>query len=279
MESIVTKERIEDYCAGLIAEERAAATITKYRRDLNKLSDWLAERPASNESLGEWKAHLTAKNYAPCTINAMLAAANGFFRYMKWNIHIRFLKVQRKLFRDTSKELKRTEYERLLTVAKESGQQRLALIMETLCATGIRISELRYITAEAAHKGKTTISLKGKIRTILLSTKLCRKLLKYAKNNQIQTGEIFRTKSGRAISRRQVWQELKRLCVKAGVEESKVFPHNFRRLFATIYYKASKDLARLADVLGHSSIETTRIYLMVSEEEEMKQLERLGLVS
>ena len=177
MEYIVTKEQIETYCAALIAEERADATITKYRRDLKKLSDWLAGRPATKENLSEWKAHLTAKSYAPCTINAMLAAANGFFRYMQWNIHIKFLKVQRKLFRDTSKELKRPEYERLLAAAKDSGQQRLAFIMETLCSTGIRISELRYITTEAAHAGKTTISLKGKIRTILLSTKLCRKLL------------------------------------------------------------------------------------------------------
>ena len=151
--------------------------------------------------------------------------------------------------------------------------------METLCATGIRISELRYMTIEAAQTGQATIALKGKIRTILLSTKLCRKLLQYAKKQGMTSGEIFCTRSGRGISRRQVWQELKRLCKRAGVAASKVFPHNFRRLFATIYYKASKDIARLADVLGHSSIETTRIYLMISEKEQAKQLERMGLVT
>lgn len=151
--------------------------------------------------------------------------------------------------------------------------------METLCATGIRISELRYITVEAARAGRATISLKGKIRTILLSTKLCRKLLKYARKQKIAAGEIFLTSSGKGISRRQVWYELKRLCKAAGVESSKVFPHNFRRLFAVTYYRACKDIARLADVLGHSSIETTRIYLTVSGAEQARQLDRLGLVS
>ena len=175
--------------------------------------------------------------------------------------------------------MSRQEYDRLLTAARSSGQERLALIMETLCATGIRISELRYITVEAVERGRATISLKGKIRTILLSTKLCRKLLKYARKQKIAAGEIFLTSSGKGISRRQVWFELKRLCKAAGVEASKVFPHNFRRLFAVTYYRVCKDIARLADVLGHSSIETTRIYLTISGEEQARQLDRLGLVS
>lgn len=279
MEHIVTKEHIEAYCAALHAAERAGSTIVKYRRELNQLAVWLAGRPTSQERLTEWKAALAAQDYAPRTINAMLAAANGFFRYMGWEIHLKLLKIQRRLFRDTARELSRAEYERLLTAAKDSGQERLALIMETLCATGIRISELRYMTVEASQTGQATITLKGKIRTILLSTKLCRKLLQYAKKHGMTSGEIFCTRSGRGISRRQVWHELKRLCKRSGVAASKVFPHNFRRLFATIYYKASKDIARLADVLGHSSIETTRIYLMISEKEQAKQLERMGLVT
>ena len=221
MEHIVTKENIEAYCAALHAAERAGSTIVKYRRELNQLAIWLAGRPASQERLAAWKAALAAQGYAPCTINAMLAAANGFFGYMGWEIHLKLLKLQRRLFRDTARELSRAEYERLLAAAKDSGQERLALIMETLCATGIRISELRYMTVEAAQTGQATIALKGKIRTILLSTKLCRKLLQYAKKHGMTSGEIFCTRSGRGISRRQVWHELKRLCKRAGVAASK----------------------------------------------------------
>lgn len=279
MSNIVTQEKIEGYCAALAAAEYAKGTIAKYRRDLTVIADWLDNRPVTQENLTEWKSDLMAKNYAPCTINSMLAAANGFFRHCGWGIKLKFLRIQRQLYRDGARELSRAEYERLLAAARESGKVRLALIMETLCAAGIRISELRYITIEAAQERRATIALKGKICTILLSKKLCDKLLRYARKNGITTGEIFRTKSGRGISRRQVWQELKQLCEKAGVAASKVFPHNFRRLFAVTYYKASKDIARLADVLGHSSIETTRLYLMISEKEQARQLERLGLVS
>ncbi len=208
MESIVTQEKIEGYCAVLTTAEYAKGTIAKYRRDLFALADWLDNRPATRENLTEWKSDLMAKNYAPCTINSMLAAANGFFRHMGWGIKLKFLRIQRQLYRDE---------------ARESGKVRLALIMETLCAAGIRISELRYITIEAVKLRRATIALKGKIRTILLSKKLCEKLLRYARKNGITTGEIFRTKSGRGISRRQVWQELKRLCEKARAAVSKVY--------------------------------------------------------
>ena len=279
MEHIITQAQIEAYCAALWSDERSAGTIAKYRRDVTAFADWLEDRPASKETAAGWKAHLLEQHYAPRTVNSMLAAVNGFFKFAGWNIRVKFLKVQRQLFRDTARELTRVEYDRLLTAAQSSGQERLALIMETLCATGIRVSELRYITVEAAEAGRATVSLKGKIRTILLSTKLCRKLLKYARKQKIASGEVFLTKSGKPITRRQVWYELKRLCKAAGVESSKVFPHNFRHLFATIFYRACKDIARLADVLGHSSIETTRIYLTVSGTEQARQLDRLGLVS
>lgn len=279
MDNIITTERIDAYCLSLLADERAAGTIAKYRRDLTAFALWLGGRPVSKENSTGWKAHLLNLGYAPRTVNSMLAAVNSFFRFAGWNIKVKFLKIQRQLFRDATRELNRAEYTQLLAAARSNGQERLALIMETLCATGIRISELRYITVAAAQQGKATISLKGKIRTILLSTKLCRKLLKYAKKQKIATGEIFLTSSGKGISRRQVWHELKRLCAAAGVESSKVFPHNFRRLFAVTYYKASRDIARLADVLGHSSIETTRIYLTVSGADQARQLDRLGLVS
>ena len=279
MEHIITQAQIEAYCAALRSDERSAGTIAKYRRDVTAFAEWLEGRPASKETAAGWKAYLLDQHYAPRTINSMLAAVNGFFSFMGWGIKVKFLKIQHQLFRDTSRELTRAEYDRLLTAAQSSEQERLALIMETLCATGIRISELRYITVEAAQAGRATISLKGKIRTILLSTKLCRKLLKYARKQKIASGEVFLTKSGKPITRRQVWYELKRLCKAAGVESSKVFPHNFRHLFATIFYRACKDIARLADVLGHSSIETTRIYLTVSGTEQARQLDRLGLVS
>lgn len=279
MDNIITREQINTYCASMLADERAAGTVAKYRRDVTAFARWLGGRPVSKENSTGWKAHLLNRGYAPRTINSMLAAVNSFFRFAGWNIKVKFLKIQHQLFRDATRELNRAEYTQLLAAARSNGQERLALIMETLCATGIRISELRYITVAAAQQGKATISLKGKIRTILLSTKLCRKLLKYAKKQKIAAGEIFLTSSGKGISRRQVWHELKRLCAAAGVESSKVFPHNFRRLFAVTYYKASRDIARLADVLGHSSIETTRIYLTVSGADQARQLDRLGLVS
>ena len=279
MEHIITQAQIEAYCAALWSDERSAGTVAKYRRDVTAFADWLEGRPATKETAAGWKAHLLEHHYAPRTVNSMLAAVNGFFKFAGWDIRVKFLKVQHQLFRDTARELTRTEYDRLLAAAQSGGQERLALIMETLCATGIRISELRYITVEAAEAGRATVSLKGKIRTILLSTKLCRKLLKYARKQKIASGEVFLTKSGKPITRRQVWYELKRLCKAAGVEASKVFPHNFRHLFATIFYRACKDIARLADVLGHSSIETTRIYLTVSGTEQARQLDRLGLVS
>ena len=279
MDNIITQEQINTYCASMLADERAAGTVAKYRRDVTAFARWLGGRAVTKETAAGWKAHLLNRGYAPRTINSMLAAVNSFFRFAGWNIKVKFLKIQRQLFRDATRELNRAEYTQLLAAARSNGQERLALIMETLCATGIRISELRYITVAAAQQGKATISLKGKIRTILLSTKLCRKLLKYAKKQKIAAGEIFLTSSGKGISRRQVWHELKRLCAAAGVESSKVFPHNFRRLFAVTYYKASRDIARLADVLGHSSIETTRIYLTVSGADQARQLDRLGLVS
>ena len=279
MDNIITQEHIDAYCLSLLADERAPDTIRKYRRDLAAFSRWIGGAAVTQETAARWKTHLLERNYKPETINSKLSAINGFFCFMNWNIKVKFLKIQRQLFRDPARELTREEYTRLLNTARETGQERLALIMETLCATGIRVSELHYITVEAAKDGRATISLKGKIRTILLPTKLYRKLTKYAKKEKIASGVIFRTKSGRPISRRQVWYELKRLCQAAGVEPGKVFPHNLRHLFATIFYRACKDIARLADVLGHSSIETTRIYLAVSGAEQARQLDKLGLVS
>ena len=276
----LTVEQIASYGQFLYREERSSGTIEKYLRDINTFVQWLGDRDVTKELTATWKSCLLEQGYAPVTINSMLSALNGLFKFLGWNeCQVKLLKIQRRLFRDTNRELTRSEYDRLLATAKELGRDRLALLIETIGATGIRVSEVKYITVEAARKGKAEISLKGKIRVILLSAKLCRKLLKYAKKQKTASGAIFRTKSGKELSRRQIWAELKGLCKHAGVAPTKVFPHNLRHLFATIFYKACKDIVKLADVLGHSSIETTRIYLVTSGTEHQRQLERLGLVS
>ena len=275
----LTQEQITAYGRYLRREERAPGTIEKYLRDVRAFAVWLDGRAATQELAAAWKEHLLATGHSPGTVNSMLAALNGLFRFLDWDIRIKFLKIQRRMFRDQSRELTREEYDLLVSTARAGGKERLALLMEAICATGVRVSEVRYLTVEAARVGRADISLKGKIRTILLPGKLCRKLLKYARKNKIASGEIFITRSGKSMSRRQIWAEMKAICRTAGVVPEKVYPHNLRHLFARIFYKSCKDIARLADVLGHSSIETTRIYLVTTGAEHTRQLERLGLVS
>ena len=276
----LTVEQIASYGQFLYRNERSPGTIEKYLRDINTFVQWLGNRDVTKELTADWKACLLEQGYAPVTINSMLSALNGLFKFLGWNeCQVKFLKIQRRLFRDTNRELTRSEYDRLLATAKELGRDRLALLIETIGATGIRVSEVKYITVEAAQRGKAEISLKGKIRVILLSAKLCRKLLRYAKKQKTASGAIFRTKSGKELGRRQIWAELKGLCKHAGVEPGKVFPHNLRHLFATVFYRTCRDIAKLADLLGHSSIETTRIYLVTSGTEHQREIDRLGLVS
>jgi len=276
----LTLERIADYAHYLHTEERASGTTEKYLRDIRAFAVWLGDTVVTKEIVTKWKEHLRSEHYAPSTINGALSALNGLFRFLGWeDCRVKFLKVQRRLFRDSSRELTRSDYNALVHAAQEYGQERLALLMETICATGIRVSEVPYITVEAAQRGRTDISLKGKIRTIILPAKLCRKLLKYAKKQKTVSGEIFLTRNGNPLTRRQIWAEMKALCRFAGVEPSKVFPHNLRHLFATTFYRASKDIIKLADVLGHNSIETTRIYLLTTGIEHQRQLDHLGLVS
>ena len=276
----LTMEQITAYRTWLSGEEKSAGTIEKYLRDIGAFVRWLKGAPVSKDRTSEWKTHLLAQGYAPVTINSMLAALNGLFHFLGWDeCRSKFLRIQRRLFREERRELTRGEYDSLLETARSLGRERLALVMETICATGVRVSEVRYLTVEAVQRGRAEISLKGKVRVILIPTKLARKLLKYAKKNKTASGEIFLTGNGKSLSRRQIWAEMKRLCVRAGVEPSRVFPHNLRHLFATAYYRAYRDIAKLADVLGHSSIETTRIYLLTSGAEHQRQLDRLGLVS
>lgn len=189
------------------------------------------------------------------------------------------MRIQHRVFREPGRELTRQNYQRLLAAAQKQRQTRLGLLMEAICSTGIRVSELRFLTVEAAVAGRAEIRLKGKIRTILLAGKLRKKLLRYAKKEKISSGEIFRTKEGKSISRQQVWREMKGLCKAAGVEKGRVFPHNLRHLFASVFYQSSRDIVQLADLLGHSSINTTRLYLLTTGEDHIRQLDRLGLVS
>jgi len=279
MEHRLTSECVARFAVYLQQEERSPGTIEKYLRDVKAFAAWSEGNEVTKMLASEWKEQLKRDGYAPATINSMLTAVNVFFQFMGWeNCRIKTLRMQRKMFRDQTRELSRGEYTRLLNTAAELGRERLALLMETIGATGVRVSEVKYVTVEAARQGRAEIALKGKIRTILLPGKLCRKLLKYAKSKKITSGEIFLTRSGKSLSRKQIWDEMKRLCKQAGVEPSKVFPHNLRHLFATVFYNVCRDIVRLADVLGHSNIETTRIYLLTTGKEHVRQLDQLGLV-
>ena len=280
MDKHINNEQLAAFERHLRLEEREPGTIEKYLRDVRSFAVWLGERPLDKETAIAWKEHLLSSGYAPSTINSMLIAVNQFFRFRHWDeLRVKTIRLQRQIFRSRDRELTKEEYIRLLETARSLGRERLELLMETICATGIRVSEVRYITVEAARAGRAEIALKGKIRTILLPGKLCRKLLKYAKKQKIGSGEIFLTRTGKGMSRRQIWAEMKAICRRAGVASSKVFPHNLRHLFARTFYRACRDVVQLADVLGHSSIETTRIYLASTGVEFVRRIDRLGLVS
>ncbi len=276
---MITNSHISAFEKHLYSEERAQGTIDKYLRDVRSFAAFVKDQPITKELVAAWKNALELQTYAPVTINSMLAAVHSFFVFLGWDgCAVKYLKVQRSVFRDTNRELTREEYKRLIVSARTCGKERLALLMETICSTGIRVSEVRFFTVESVRTGRVEIALKGKIRTVLIPNKLARKLLKYAGKQKIASGEIFLTGSGRGMSRHQIWAEMKRVCKHADVESSKVFPHNLRHLFAVTFYQAYKDVVRLADVLGHSSIDTTRLYLITTGAEHARQLERLGLV-
>jgi len=264
----------------LRSEERVSGTIGKYLRDIRSFAGWLDEKPLDKAACASWKECLQTGKLCPETVNSKLSALNKFLKFLhREDCCVKYLRIQHRLFRRIERELTKADYTKLLETANCLGKTRLALLMETICATGIRVSEVKYITAEALEAGRAEISLKGKIRTILIPGKLCRKLQKYARKQKIASGEIFLTRTGKGLSRRQIWAEMKGICEKAGVAASKVFPHNLRHLFAQAFYRMCHDVVRLADVLGHSSIETTRIYLISTGTEYARQLDRLGLVS
>ena len=269
-------DQFEDY---LRHDEREESTIEAYLRSLTRFAEWVDGRAVTKELAMEWKTALAESGYRPISVNAMLAAVNKFFTCMgREDCKVKYLKLQRQMFRKSEKDLSKEEYQRLVQAAHEKGDLRMELILETICATGIRVGEMKYITVEAVRAGVAEIALKGKIRTILLPHRLCRKLQKYAKQQKIASGKIFLTQDGLPVSRQSIWTRMKALCEAAGVERSKVFPHNLRSLFARSFYGSCHDVVRLADVLGHSSIETTRIYLMSTGKEYLRQLDKLGLV-
>lgn len=279
MEHYMDPALIDAFERMLIEEEKCASTRKKYVRDVKALLAYLGEPGCvTKAAVIAYKQHLTER-YAVATVNAMLASINSFFKKMSWyDCVVKSLRVQQAAFRPPERELTKAEYYRLLQTAKAQGNERLYLLMQTLCGTGIRISELPFITVEAVTAGRARVTLKGKTRAILLPAALCRELRRYTRARRIRTGSVFVTRGGRPVDRSNVFREMKAICTEAGVDPRKVFPHNLRHLFACTYYQAEKDISHLADLLGHSSINTTRIYLMKSSAEQARQLEHLGLV-
>lgn len=279
MEHIINKEIITKYKEMLIKDEKSNGTIEKYMHDVNNFYIYTGMNGCvSKEVIISYKQELIGK-YAVTTVNAVLAALNSFLKSMGWyDCVVKSLKIQRDSFRAQERELSREEYYRLLSAAKEKGDERLYLLMQTICSTGIRVSELRFITVESLCTRRAVVSMKGKTRTVIIPGTLCKELRKYSTRNGIKNGSVFVTRNGKPLDRSNIFRAMKKLCELAHVEGNKVFPHNLRHLFACLYYQAEKDIAHLADILGHSSVDTTRIYLRKSSNEQEKQIELLGLV-
>ena len=259
-------------------EEKAEATVDRYVSDVMLFADWLLGREVDKAEVVRYKEELCTK-YAPASINVIVSSLNRFFDFCGWHeLRLKRIRQQRPIFASTERELTKADYQRLLMAAKNRNNQRLSLVMQTICSTGIRVSELRYITVEAVQTGAAVVNCKGKRRQVFLTPQLCRMLKQYLRDNHIKKGSVFVTKNGNPLNRSNIWADMKKLCETAGVASEKVFPHNLRHLFARTYYSKEKDIVRLADVLGHSSVNTTRIYTMESGEIHRQQLQRLGLL-
>lgn len=277
-EKRIDTEQLNAFKGYLIQEERAPATISKYLHDLKLLISFLNESEVSKDSIIQFKNWLLQK-YCVRSVNSMLAAVNSFLDYAGWQeCKVKLIKVQRQIFCEEKKELNKEEYYRLVNAAKSQGKERLALALQTLCGLGLRISELHFVTVEAVRTGRLQIYNKGKNRSLIVSGRLQEQLLLYIRDNQIKEGKIFITRTGKPVDRSNLWREMKKLERIAGVMGQKVFPHNLRHLFARSYYELKKDVVKLADILGHSNIETTRIYTVTSGNEYRQQLEALGLI-
>ncbi len=271
-------EKMKDFEIFLKNEERSEATVQKYIHDVRCFANFVGEESIDRGKVMEYKSELGNK-YAVSSANSMIAALNVFFRFCGWNeLCVKQFRVQRVAYCSEEKELTRTEYVRLLNAASQRGDARLNLILQTICATGIRVSELQYITVEALHCGEAIVDCKGKNRRVFIVSQLKKKLLRYAAEQQIKTGPLFVTKSGKPISRTVIWRDMKSLCREAQVSPGKVFPHNLRHLFARIFYSIEKDIAKLADILGHASINTTRIYIVTTGAEHKRKMENMHLI-
>lgn len=274
----ITDKIIEKFKKYLIDEEKSAATLEKYIRDIRAFRVWLGGEQLCKAKVMEYKEYLIG-SYAPASVNSILSSLNSFFEYNnEYGLKVKTLKIQKQIFAKDEKELTKAEYGRLLTAAKAEGNQKLYLLMQTICATGIRVSELKYVTLEAIKSGRADVNMKGKLRVIIIPKDLCKMLKKYADEQKITSGSIFVTKTGRPLDRTNIWKLMKSLCESAGVDKAKVFPHNLRHLFARTFYSIEKDIVRLADILGHSSVNTTRIYTMETLNICRNQVQRLGLL-
>lgn len=275
---IITKAHIKEYATYLSEQEKSYATIEKYVRDITAFSEWLGDSVVDKLTVLRYKEILVRK-LAPASVNSVISSLNGFFLYNGWyKLKIKVLKIQKQIFASSEKELTKDEYERLVYTAKRQGNEKLCLLMQTICSTGIRVSELKYITVESARREQADISLKGKMRVVIIPRSLCKMLLSYAKRQKITSGPVFVTKKGVPLDRSNIWKLMKALCESANVPKNKVFPHNLRHLFARTFYSIRKDIVRLADILGHTSINTTRIYTMETGEIHRRQIQNLGLL-
>ena len=275
---LLTQEIIFDFKEHLILEERSEATVEKYIRDVRSFSAFARGAEVTKEVVIEYKKHLQEK-YAVRSVNSMLASINGLFAFLGWqDLKVKSIKLQQQIYCPEEKELTKAEYTRLIRTAKQKGNERLNLVIQTICGTGIRVSELQFITVEAVEKGEAVVSLKGKTRTVFIVKELQKKLLRYIAEQGIKSGMIFITRTGKPLSRTNIWREMKALCEQADVNPNKVFPHNLRHLFARVFYGIEKDIAKLADILGHRSINTTRIYIISTGTEHRRRMENMRLV-
>lgn len=274
----ITSELILDFKTSLMNEEKSTATVEKYLRDITAFMLWLDTRAVEKNVVLEYKAVLIEK-YAPASVNSMLSSLNSFFCFNEWlDCQVKTVKVQKQIFSSAKKELTKAEYEKLLKAAQQKQNIKLFYLMQTICATGIRVSELKFITVEAIYSGEAFINCKGKMRIVLLPKQLCKMLKQYIKKQNIKQGAVFVSKHGRSLDRSNIWKLMKALCEYAGVSKEKVFPHNLRHLFARTYYSLEKDIVRLADILGHASVNTTRIYTVETGDVHRRQIQRLGLL-
>ena len=275
---ILSDKLLKMYIQYLREQERSESTIKSYRREVMSLQFYLDDSPLTKDKLLSYNTMITSQ-YAPTTCNVSIAAINNLLKYMcRPDLALKPLKIQKQIYETADKELTRKEYDKLIRAANINGQERLSLIIQTICSTGIRISELKYITVEAVKEGKAAISCKNKNRVVFLPAPLCTLLKKYVVNQNILSGTIFITKNGKPLDRSNIYHSMQRLCSISGVKASKVFPHNLRHLFAKTYYNQNKDISKLADLLGHSSINTTRIYMRESGAVHARQIAALGLV-